>query len=115
MVGIPATGGPEPAARRFWQTQTRRSGSHPAAALAVASSREVTMTWIRNLGQHPWRNAGLAVLIGVVSFVVASTALPQGNVPWTAIFWFLIPLIMLIGAITLAMVGIRHRKASRTA
>jgi amino acid transporter len=73
------------------------------------------MTWIRNLAQHPWRNAGLAVLIGVVSFVVASTALPQGNVPWTAIFWFLIPLIMLITAITLAVIGIRHRKVSTVA
>lgn len=73
------------------------------------------MTWIRNLAQHPWRNAGLPVLIGVVSFVIASTLLPQGNVPWTAIFWFLIPFIMLITAITLAVIGIRHRKASTAA
>ena len=44
-----------------------------------------------------------------------STILPQGSDPWTAIFWFLIPLIMLITAITLAVVGIRHRKASTAA
>lgn len=62
------------------------------------------------LGAHPFRNAALCVLIGVVSFVLASTVMPQGSHDlWPAVFWFLIPLVMLVTAIALLVMGIvRH-------
>lgn len=68
------------------------------------------MSKLSTLRVHPFRNAGLCMVIGAVSFVFASTVLPQGpNDLWPAIFWFLIPLIMLVTAITLLVLGIARR------
>jgi|CZKT01.1.fsa_nt_gi hypothetical protein len=68
------------------------------------------MSKLSTLSVHPFRNAGLCIVIGAVSFILASTVMPQGaHDLWPAIFWFLIPLIMLVTAITLLVLGIVRR------
>jgi hypothetical protein len=72
----------------------------------------IIMSKLSALLVHPFRNSGLCVVIGVVSFVLAGAVMPQSShVLWPVIFWFFIPLIMLATAITLLVLGIvRHSR-----
>jgi hypothetical protein len=78
--------------------------------IAAPPGGAIIMSKLSALSAHPFRNASLCVVIGVVSFVLASTVMPQGaHILWPALFWFLIPLIMLVTAVTLLVVGIVRR------
>lgn len=96
-------------------TEHERKGTTCSAMGGAADSgatrgEAINMSKLSALSAHPFRNAGLCVVIGVVSFVLASTVMPQGaHILWPALFWALIPLIMLVTAVTLLVLGIVRR------
>lgn len=72
--------------------------------------------------RHPFRNAGICIIVGIVSFAIASAVpvLQDHNQPWPAIaavLWLIIPALMILAAIALVVTGsIRHfRGASHVA
>jgi len=78
--------------------------------IGTTGREAIIMGKLSILSAHPYRNAGLCIVIGAVSFVLASTVMPQGaHDLWPAVFWFLIPLVMLVTAITLLVLGIVRR------
>jgi hypothetical protein len=99
-------------AREHERKGTTCSAVGGAADSGAARGEAIIMSKLSALSVHPFRNAGLCVVIGVVSFVLASTVMPQGaHILWPALFWFLIPLVMLVTVITLLVLGIVRRSS----
>lgn len=71
--------------------------------------------------RHPFRNAGLCILVGLVSFAIATSVpvLQDDNQPWPAIaavLWFFTPLVMILAAIALVATGtVHHFRTHKTA